>query len=463
MPTHRTDEGGSGCGRSIDRTSTVCPHRRRGVASIWVAAVFIVIIGLAGLATDTAYVVLMGHQLQNVADAAALAAAQELRSGRLEARVAAVQIGQANSVAGKAVFLADGDIAIGWYDRQARRFNATPGPANAVRVVARRTQGSLNGALPLTFGPLFGVKRIDLVRVAIAALGGGAPPGLITLAPDETCALFLTGDVRLDLRSEETNTGEANAPRRSIQVNSDQPRALCVTGQAEIGADFIDVVGQALRPARLRFEGVIRTERPVLEDPLRALPEPTWNKAADRGMVTIDDGNLAPLPPGYYSGGIVINNGLVELQSGVYVLDGEGLAVRGNSTLLADGVMIFLVGTGRLELSSIGPIRITPIGADGFVPATWDFTTPPASVYEGISVFQARDNERAAEIIGTPRLEVAGILYLPAAHLEVRNATGQLASQVIAWTARFSGMTDIAIDALGGRGASLGGSAFLAE
>ncbi len=436
------------------------------------AAVFVVLIGLAGLATDTAYVVLMGHQLQNVADAAALAAAQELRSGRLEARVAAVQIGQANSVAGKAVFLAmneanaaDGDIAIGWYDRQARRFNATPGPANAVRVVARRTQGSLNGALPLTFGPLFGVNRIDLARVAIAALGGEASPGLITLAPHESCALYLTGDVRLDLRSEETNTGEAGGPRRSIQVNSDRPRALCVTGHAEIRADFIDVVGQALRPARLRFDGVIRTERPVLEDPLRALPEPTWSEAADRGPdpVTIDGGNLAVLTPGYYSGGIVINNGLVQLQSGVYVLDGEGLVVRGNASLFADGVMIFLVGTGRLELNSYGPIRITPIGADGFVAATWDFTSPPASVYEGISVFQARDNERPAEVVGTRRLEVTGILYLPAAHLEVRNATGRLASQVIAWTARFSGMTDIAIDALGGRGTSLGGSAFLAE
>ena len=51
-------------------------HRRRGIALIWVVIMSTVLLGIVGLAIDTARVLLVSHELQNAADAAAL-------SGRL--------------------------------------------------------------------------------------------------------------------------------------------------------------------------------------------------------------------------------------------------------------------------------------------------------------------------------------------------------------------------------------------
>ena len=48
---------------------------RRGVVSVWVALMGLALIGMLGLACDAAYVVYTNMQLQNTADAAALAGA----------------------------------------------------------------------------------------------------------------------------------------------------------------------------------------------------------------------------------------------------------------------------------------------------------------------------------------------------------------------------------------------------
>src|SRR5690349_19054629 len=53
-------------------------RNRRGIALIWFAILGMVLVGLAGLALDTGYVMLTGHQLQNAADAAALAGANSV-------------------------------------------------------------------------------------------------------------------------------------------------------------------------------------------------------------------------------------------------------------------------------------------------------------------------------------------------------------------------------------------------
>src|SRR4051812_23075716 len=53
-------------------------NNRSGIALIWIAILGMVLVGLAGLALDTGYVMLTGHQLQNAADAAALAGANSV-------------------------------------------------------------------------------------------------------------------------------------------------------------------------------------------------------------------------------------------------------------------------------------------------------------------------------------------------------------------------------------------------
>ena len=152
-------------------------HRSRAVAGVWVVTMLFLIVAMLGWAMDTSYVVYVGQQLQVAADAASLAGALEAKNDVDLARARAQATGQAN-IAGvtagvpdpvlldlNIANLPDGDIVIGRYYRwdddtsdpphYAGDFDptATGGAINAVKAVARRTDSSLNGKLPLMFGP----------------------------------------------------------------------------------------------------------------------------------------------------------------------------------------------------------------------------------------------------------------------------------------------------------------------
>src|SRR5688572_17202630 len=136
---------------------------RRGMALVWFPIVGLVVIGLIALAGDSAYVYLVGHQLQNAADAAALAGAAKVKDSEEEAYAAATRLALANKAAGANVLLAPnpgngagGDIVLGFYDVEEDTFTPTLDNPNAVQVVARRTTGSPGGPLPLIFGQMAG-------------------------------------------------------------------------------------------------------------------------------------------------------------------------------------------------------------------------------------------------------------------------------------------------------------------
>ena len=200
--------------------------RRRGVALVWLALLLMVFIGFVGLSLDWGYVHLVSHQLQTVADAAALAAAQRVKADQELSRSAAVTIGGANKAAGAAVLLdsndgnaAGGDIVLGRYDRDTGTFTPNVLGPNAVKVVARRTAGHPNGSLPLLFGPLFGFSQTEVARSSIAMHGGGTGAGLITLDPAQSCSLDLSGNVTVrvepgdgDIRISVSDTGPGIAP-----------------------------------------------------------------------------------------------------------------------------------------------------------------------------------------------------------------------------------------------------------
>src|SRR5688572_5218193 len=168
------------------------PHRHRrhrGMVIIWVALLMMVLIGFVGLAVDWGYVVWSGQKLQNAADAAALAGAQNLGAGEAAVNDAAVELAAANEAGGVPVTLdrndeenlPDGDVVVGVYDRDERSFTPTLSSPNAVRVFARRT-AAVHGGVPLLFGPIFNKDTGDVSRFAIA-IGefGPSGPGIILL------------------------------------------------------------------------------------------------------------------------------------------------------------------------------------------------------------------------------------------------------------------------------------------
>ncbi|MCX5772835.1 MAG: pilus assembly protein TadG-related protein [Candidatus Hydrogenedentes bacterium] len=319
--------------------------RDSGVAHIWVAIVLPMMVGFVGLAIDMGYETWVGQQLQSCADASALAGAYYVQTNVDEARAAAVRIALLNRAADGPMQLnlntenaPEGDIVVGRFDRDTMTFNPASLTPNAVQVRAKRTPDSLSGPVPLLFGPALHVNVASLKRSAIAMVGGGTGAGLLVLDEHGDGALSISGNATINV-----NDG-------AIQVNSDSDSGAKVWGSVTVNAEELNVVGECDSRVELPFP--INDGAPKLEDPLAFLPDPTWDPTADLGSVTGTP--TVTITAGYYSGGIDVTGGHLTMSPGIYILGGAGMRIRGNAALTAEGVMLYIVSPGCLDLAGTG-------------------------------------------------------------------------------------------------------------
>lgn len=153
---------------------------RRGSVLVLSACMLVIVFAFAAFTVDVGYITLTKAQLQNSADAAALAAALELLEQKqaAEFRPDAVageagRFAALNNVAGTGPavlgFLQDDENVTLGRMNEGRVFEATSDVTrmNAVRVFVRRT-ASQNGGIPLFFAPLVGIDRAEIHAEAIA-------------------------------------------------------------------------------------------------------------------------------------------------------------------------------------------------------------------------------------------------------------------------------------------------------
>jgi hypothetical protein len=165
---------------------------RRGTVAIMIALVITVLLGFAALAVDTGYFFVTKNELQNIADAAALAAAGELGNqyfhgdpyNETAIKAAAVDVGAKNQAGGKAdINIRNSDVEIGrWKDPDLNPngfaiisnetyLSETTVMPDAVKVIARR-DGLANNPVSTFFGGIFGVNAVNVSADATAALSG---------------------------------------------------------------------------------------------------------------------------------------------------------------------------------------------------------------------------------------------------------------------------------------------------
>jgi len=449
-------------------------NRRPAVVAIWIALAGVLLIATLGLMMDTAYGLLAGHQLQNAADAAALAGALEVKADIVQARLAAQTLGLANKVVSvpgplevqlllNESNVSDGDIVVGRYDRQTRFFDPAIPEVNAVKVIARRDSAAPHTPLPLLFGPAFGVDAVDVTRSAIAIIAGTTGGGLIALCCDCYCSLEFSGNTDLVLQAAPGWEGDT-----AIQVNSDDPCAMCGDGSALIlEAPETNIVGDACWTGHPTLDTFINPDSPSMPDPLAGLPAPPCGQPALPPCVPPappcgesalpcglpDLGSIrgsGTYSPGYYSGGLEIHatGDFVVLEPGVYVMDGEGVYVNGGN-LDAQGVMFYVIGTGKVYLAGNGIIAISP-------------SVDEADPYWGISIFQDRQNCNEAVIIGTSAMDLEGTFYFPVAPVEIGGEGISIGNQLIAWSMWIHGKGTFTIQ-YDGRFPAPGAKVFLVE
>jgi Flp pilus assembly protein TadG len=406
------------------------------MALIWVALVGMVFVVFLALAADTARVYLARHQLQNAADAAALAGVYRVRNdplgnGEPAAHDAARRTASNNNVGGGAAAgggtvqlaanlgnAANGDIVIGVYDFGSDSFSPGLASANAVQVTARRTAGSPGGSLPLLFAPviqLFGGGQAgtasNVSRTATAVIGGPSiQAGLILLNRDDPNTLDLRGTGSVDPRILVTGGG--------VQVNSDNPNAVNWAGAPTIDATGLFTGSNQPGVAALVPNGVVSPNAPPVPDPLGSLPPPPQPGAPTNPN---PDPSTGRLKPGYYTKNDWPKNAAATLESGIYWIDG-GIDTTQDIDA-SRGVLLFF-NTGSLVMRGNAQLTVAPL------------TSGP---YEGISIYQARGNTSTATIRGNETIASSGVFYMPSA-------------QVIMWGTPQSACTQLIADKLDMRG-----------
>jgi Flp pilus assembly protein TadG len=161
----------------------------KGTVAVIVALLLIVIIGAAAMAIDVGRLAVSKNELQNAADAGALAAARRLGANyenmtyaqqqayilsathEVQIEDSAIEVVLRNRAAGANITLERGDILIGtWNPSQTPdSFTETDNQPTAVRVTTRR-DAQVNNPVSLFFARIFGIQEAPVRAVATAAL-----------------------------------------------------------------------------------------------------------------------------------------------------------------------------------------------------------------------------------------------------------------------------------------------------
>jgi hypothetical protein len=137
---------------------------RRGAIMIFAAIILVMMFAFVAFSVDVGYMTMTKAQLQNAADAAAMAGVRELSNSDAAVRTVAKAIALENSAAGAPVDLVDADIEIGQFNFATKVFTAGGTGANAVKVTTRIVDQ------PLFFAPIIQNDDFDMAAESIAML-----------------------------------------------------------------------------------------------------------------------------------------------------------------------------------------------------------------------------------------------------------------------------------------------------
>jgi len=354
---------------------------RRGSVAIIGSLIAFLLFGLAGIAVDYSMWTNHKQQLQNAVDAAALAAARELRFGSVDKeRVNAIAVSVISSVyevgKGRDAVVIDAKL------NDDRR---------SVTISASQQQQMIISQVISSAPAMISVS-------ASASLSGTMTLCLLALEPTAEKAILLTANSRID------------APECDAQANSASSSAVFTGGNAGVDARLTCAAGGF--GGTVRIMGERNSDCPVISDPLASRPPPPVEGCKPDNQPIENRGNVF-LTPGTYCGGIRIGaNSNVVFQPGVYVIKDGPFVISANSEISGTGVGFYFVGdAGQTTVFSASP------------QSAIDFSAPVNGPLAGILFFEDRAAPplRVFEILSDRARNLLGTFYIPKGQFSVRS------------------------------------------
>lgn len=418
----------------------------RGNVLIIAGAALPLLVGSAGIATDTIQWTLWKRQLQRAADSAAIAGAYQ-RNQAGQDNQAAVEGAVNNDLNPNAARMTFGDrTGLTLLGGGPDVFLIPDNPAEDAR---RQVRVTLEIQKELTFSSMF-MSSPPVIRATAtaAAVPGGDEYCVIGLDTRPVTGLDIGGATELDM-------GDC-----SLITNATHPtQAAANTGNApkNIKAKTLAAQGGVSASKNWDIENYEPHSSPITDPfgPEGERPLPIPPKSDCHKTITVSnkaqDYPLTVSSPAVPSGKVTCITGGLDVagelnfnEGGTYVIDGGDLRMNSTgSSLNCTGCTFILTNSANPAMT--GNIRLTG--------GTVNITAPTAEgTYRGIALYQDRratDDGKAAQnhVNGNSSTGVTGVIYTPGRSI-LYNGGGGLTSkcmQVIAQRVRFTGNSNIKV------------------
>ena len=349
------------------------------------------LLAIAGVASDYAVMIKLRAELQEVADAAAMAGAREIPLANANADMVE------SATRTFAIYRLTGDSRLTENDLTAEHIT--------VDVKVADDFSSVDVKIREDWSPFFAhvvSKSVTPIRVSSSARFVGRTNICVLGLKETNTAVLLDKSARL--------TGN----NCGLFTNSTGTSSLKVNSGAELKASIVcsaggvDQTSASISPPPL-------TDCPVTEDPLKNRPPPAVGSCDHTNLVLTDV--VQTLGPGVYCGGIVIDgSSQVFLVPGTYVLKDGGLIVTSSATMIGDGVGFYLTGNASpIEFGDKTHISLA---------------APKSGPLAGLLIFEDRNLpvNLKHEITSDDARKLIGTIYLPVGGLVV-NAKNPVADQ----------------------------------
>ncbi|HVM37750.1 MAG TPA: Tad domain-containing protein [Sphingomicrobium sp.] len=425
-------------------------HDRRGNALAIGAAALPLLIGSAGLATDTIQWALWKRQLQRAADSAAMAG--------VYAKVSGQTLDDCSNVAGATY---DKPIA---YDVKQNNFvgietactaqnSPSSGPYSSdphavrVRVAVQKT---------LSFSSMFMSSPPTIEATATATIVPGGEYCVVSLENTSTTGITATGSATVNMGC-------------GMITNSTSMSAAIATGSSSVTASPIAAVGGISASSNWGAGTTLQPFTMAQDDPFANVqaPVPTncqkfsdWvgNNNKPGGVIDLTTSGSPIAPGGTFclkeNGGTLDISANVTLPKGTYVLDATSLKMTNTSASLKCHECTFVLtsSTAATNPGSIGTISLQG--------GRLDMTAASDGLFKGLMFYQDRRAPYANNITnlinGNSSSSLLGAAYFPNQKLTFNGTSGMKTEclQLVARIVDFSGNNSISNNCPPGSGAN---------
>jgi len=197
-----------------------------------------------------------------------------------------------------------------------------------------------------------------------------------------------------------SGSGRVRVSRGNITVNSDCNPAINVSGGASIQTQTpVTYVGGVSGAAAISPPPV---PGPVVPDPLAHLSVPASCQACASSPT--QSCSKTSCSPGCYKNGLRLSGGTLTMAPGIYCIGGSGMKITGQTNLSGSGITLYVM-QNSIDISGSGVLNLNP---------------PTSGEYNGVLIFQARNNTSSSKISGQAALSgVHGIIYMAVGALEL--------------------------------------------